>query len=246
VTHVLVVGGTRGIGRAVVRRFAGEAVAVSVIGRREPEEVRLPNVRLWPVDLAETGMLEETVTAVVESGGPLTAVVFLQRFRGEGDAWEGELAVSLTATRVIIDAATTRFAEEGSAIVVVCSNASRLVADEQSAAYHAAKAALWQLVRYYAVALGPAGIRVNAVTPGTVVKEENRAGYAADELARAVEAATPLRRPGTSEDVAAAVAFLCGPDAAFVTGHDLVVDGGLSLLWQESLVRKLARDRETT
>ena len=237
--HTLVVGGTRGIGRAVVRRFASEPdAAVSVLGRAELEESALPNVRSWSVDAADASALQAAVDEVV-AVGPLRNLVLLQRYRGDGDAWQGELDVSLSATRLILDQADRLFAGTG-AVVIVGSHAAELVAGEQPVGYHAAKAALRQMARFYAVALGPAGIRVNCVTPGAVLKEESRERYLAEPFAATIADATPLGRIGTSEDVADAVAVLCSDATSFVTGQELAVDGGLSLLWQESLIRRLA------
>jgi NAD(P)-dependent dehydrogenase (short-subunit alcohol dehydrogenase family) len=235
VTRSLVVGGTWGIGRAITRLLAADGGNVFVLGRREPAEASLPNVRHSAVDVRDTQALRTALADIVAEDAPVRNIVLLQRFRGTGDAWEGELEVSLTATKTVVETLAGHFDEEGGSIVIVCSNASRLVAPEQPVAYHVAKAALRQMARYYAVELGPTGVRVNCVTPGAVLKEES--ADAAGGWDSAVSAATPLRRLGTSDDIAAAVGFLCSDAAAFITGHDLVVDGGLSLLWQESLLR---------
>lgn len=239
--HTLVIGGTRGIGRAVVRRFVEDGDTVSVVGRTLGKS-RSPHVHHFAADLGETETFGATLDEIVRSNGRLSNLVFLQRFRGDGDEWEDELAVSLTATRFVVEHLRERFvARRGGAIVIVTSNASRLVASEQGVAYHAAKAALRQMARYYAVELGPARIRVNCVSPGTVLKDESRQFYAAQEkLQDLYRRVTPLGRMGEASEIAAVIAFLCGPDASFVTGHDLVVDGGLSLLWQESLARDAA------
>ena len=115
--------------------------------------------------------LRERLTAL----GPLTGLVFLQRFRGEGDAWVGELQTSLSATRFLIDHLAGDFRADGQgAIVVVASNAARYVACEQPVGYHVVKAGLVQLVRYYAATLGRKGIRVNAVSPCAILKEESK------------------------------------------------------------------------
>jgi NAD(P)-dependent dehydrogenase (short-subunit alcohol dehydrogenase family) len=217
---------------------------VSVLGRRRPPEAELPNVWQRSVDLRDGDSLRAALAELVAERGPLGNLVLLQRFRGHGDAWEGELEVSLSTTKTIIEATRGRFAGGGS-IVIVCSHASRLVAQEQPVGYHAAKAALRQIARYYAVELGPESIRVNCVTPGTVLKDESAAGLLTAKWSRTVVEATPLRRFGTPEDTAAAIGFLCSDAASFVTGHDLVVDGGLSLLWQESLLRALSDDQTT-
>jgi NAD(P)-dependent dehydrogenase (short-subunit alcohol dehydrogenase family) len=239
VRHTLVVGGTRGIGRCVARRFASDGHAVSILGRRKPPEADRDAVRLWQVDLADSDALTQALQEVTAVGGLLDNVIFLQRFRGEGDDWTGEFDVSLTATREIVDALAPHFAAAAS-IVIVGSHASHLVAMEQPIGYHAAKAALTQMARYLAVELGPRSIRVNVVLPGSVIKEESAKAMQAEAWSETVAKLTPLRRLGTSEDVAAAVALLCSPDAAFVTGAQLAVDGGLSLLWQESLIRAAA------
>jgi 3-oxoacyl-[acyl-carrier protein] reductase len=244
-SHSLVVGGTWGIGRTVARRFAAEGHAVSVLGRRESPEEELPGVRSWQVDVADASARAEALAAAVRENGALRNVVLLQRFRGDGDSWQGELAVSVDATKKIVEQVAGSFTREGGSIVIAGSHASHLVADEQPIGYHVAKAALRQMARYLAVQLGPRGIRVNCVTPGAVLKEETADRYREDPWSAAVENATPLRRIGTADDVADGVVLLCSPGAGFITGHELVVDGGLSLVWQESLIRAVVESERT-
>lgn len=245
--HTLVVGGTRGIGRVVARRFAADGHAVSAVGRRSPSSPAA-GVRDWPADVTDPESLGETLDEILAESGKLASLVLVQRFRGEDDPWQGELDVSVTATRGLIERLQDSFAERpNGAIAIVSSNASRLVADEQSVGYHAAKAALRQMTRYYAVALGPRGIRVNCVSPGSVLKDESSPLLRTNEpLLELYRRTTPLGRMGRPEDVADAIAFLCSPQASFITGVDLVVDGGLSLLWQESLIRAAADPTGTT
>jgi len=216
---------------------------ISVIGRRRPPEARRGNVRQYSIELTRTALLATALREIVRRDGRIDNLVFLQRFRGEGDAWQGELEVSLTATRTIIESLASQFGRRrpGGAIVIVCSNASHLVAEEQPVAYHAAKAALRQMARFYAVTLGPLGIRVNCVSPGSVLKEESREFFLQNKpLQKLFRQITPLGRMGTAEEIASVIAFLCNPASSFVTGQDIAVDGGLSLLWQESLARKAA------
>lgn len=232
--HAVVVGGTRGSGPDVVRRLAQEGYDVSVIAREAGDA---GGARMSAVDVADAARLRTSLDEVVGAAGPVSALVFLQRFRGEGDEWQQELDVSLTATKNAIEALRTSFAP-GASVVIVTSNAARLVAEEQPPGYHVAKAALVQLARYYAVVLGPSGVRVNCVTPGAVAKP----GRTGDEGILELQARiTPLRRVGTPGDVAGCVSLLCDERAAFVTGHELVADGGLSLLWQETLAREVSQ-----
>lgn len=236
--HSIVIGGTKGLGRALARRWVAAGHRVSVIGRSPAKE---RGVTGFAADLADGAQLEAALAAAIRRNGPVDRVAFCQRFRGEGDVWDGELAVSLTATRRAIEALAGKFRRKGGAIVIVGSLASTLVADEQPAGYHVAKAGLAQLVRYFAVVLGPKGIRVNGVSSAAFVKDESKAYYAAQkDLLAAYAKITPLGRLARAEELVDAVDFLASPAAAFVTGQELVVDGGLSLQLQGSLIRKLA------
>jgi len=241
--HVLVVGGTRGIGRAVVRRLAADGHVVSIIGRSQAAANDDRRVRSWSADIADLSLLKATLSEIVQAQGPLSAAVLLQRYRGGGDDWAGEIATSLTATRELVEWAGEHFEDLGSgkAIVVVSSIASGYVASEQPVSYHMAKAALSQMVRYYAVSLGRKGIRINAVCPGTIVKEESQRFYSEHpEIEALYREIVPLGRMGTSEDVADLSAFLLGPRASFLTGQNIVLDGGVSLQSHESLSRRIS------
>jgi NAD(P)-dependent dehydrogenase (short-subunit alcohol dehydrogenase family) len=242
--HTLVVGGTKGIGRAVARRLAKDGHAVSVIGRSQPaDDGDELAVKSWAADVADLPHLRTTLSDIVRAQGPLSAAVLLQRYRGGGDAWAGEIGTSLTATRELIEWAGEHFEDLGSgkAIVVVSSIASGLVASEQPVSYHVAKAAMSQMVRYYAVSLGPSGIRINAICPGTIVKDESKGFYSEHpEVEALYREIVPLGRMGTSEDVADLSAFLLSNQASFLTGQNIVLDGGVSLQSHESLSRRVS------
>lgn len=242
--HIIVIGGTKGSGRALVRLFLQKQCMVSLLGRQPSPEVKQQKERLffYPVDLCDLPAVQSALEKCVEEHGKITHLVFYQRYRGKTDDWQGEFQVSLTATKAIIEHCAQNFDGAGeNSIVVINSVANRLIHDEQPLSYHMAKAALIQMVRYYAVILGTKGIRVNSVSPATVVKEESSQSYAENKKLRELyDAITPLRRMGTSEDVANAVEFLCSQKASFITGQEILVDGGLSLVAQTSLSRRLA------
>ena len=239
--HTLAVGGTSGIGRAVVEALVEAGHKVSAIGLGTVARGWPGSVRVWDADLARTGLLPALLAEILKSNGPLQSLVFVQRYRGTGDPWQGELDVSLNATRTLIELAQDHFSpRQSNAIVIFGSIAAQLVAEEQSVGYHTVKAALRQLTRYYACCLGPKGIRVNSVSPGVILKPEAEQFYRINKpVAELYKRIAPLRRFGTAAEVASVVRFLCSKDSAFITGQDIVVDGGISLAWQASLARRL-------
>jgi len=241
--HSLIIGGTRGIGRELARMFSEEQHKVSVIGKRAPsaEDAALKRVKYWAVDLADHAALDATLREIITDGGKINNLVFLQRFKGEGDKWVGEVETSLSATRKVIESLADQFTEStDNSIVVVSSIADQFIAEGQPVGYHVSKAGLFQMVCFYAVTLGAKGIRVNCVSPGTVVKQENRDFYSKNaDLQDLFKRTVPLGRMGTALESANVIAFLCSPKASFVTGQKIVVDGGVSLVSQESLARKL-------
>jgi NAD(P)-dependent dehydrogenase (short-subunit alcohol dehydrogenase family) len=242
--HSLIIGGTKGIGRALAKVLAAGRHQVTVLGRRPPGGKIAPGVKHWSADLLEHGPLEKTLAEIVAERGPLSNLIFLQRFKGEGDNWRQEIETSLGASRFVIETLAGKFIARGDkSIVLVSSAASHLIAGEQAVGYHVAKAGLNQLARYYAVTLGKQGIRVNTVSPGTVLKEENREYYLKNtKLLALFEKHIPLGRMGTAEEVAEVISFLCSTRASFITGQNLLVDGGISLLSQETLIQQFARN----
>lgn len=232
-----------------MRLLCAKGHAVSIIGRRKPapQDKRLPNCRFIRVDLSEVKTLDRVCDELV-ARGPLDTLVFFQRSRGiVDDPWDAELAVSLSATNALIKHLHTKFARDGArSIVVVGGSVVSFVAHEQPVGYHVAKAGLYQLVRYYAATLGKERIRVNMVSPGAAIKKESERFYAEHRHLRLLnEKAIPLGRMGTSKDIAGIIDFLCSPKAGFVAGHNLVVDGGLSILWQETLAREASTLADT-
>ena len=129
---------------------------------------------------------------------------------------------------------------KNSSIVILSSNASHFVLNEQSAQYHSSRAALEGLMRYYAVMYGPKMIRCNCILPSTIIKPENEEFFLKNNNIREmIERITPLGRMGSSEDIANVIDFLCSDKSSFITGNLFYVDGGLSMVGQESIARNL-------
>ena len=236
--HAIVIGGTKGIGLATAIRLAEEWKSVSVLGRSEPAKPA-DRVRWFKADATDGAALVRALDEASAAAGAPGALVLMQRFRGDGDAWAGEIAATLAGSRAAIEWASERM-NGGGAVVAVTSIASTHIATEQPVSYHMGKAGLAHMVRYYAAALGKKGIRLNAVAPGTTVKDEAKAFYNSHpEITGLFAQIVPLGRMGTSRDVAELVAFLASSRASFITGQEIVVDGGVSILGQEALARKV-------
>ncbi|MDR3425545.1 MAG: SDR family oxidoreductase [Alphaproteobacteria bacterium] len=127
----------------------------------------------------------------------------------------------------------------GGVVINIGSIAGDFITGDLSPSYHIAKAGLRHMTRYLAALAGAHGIRVNAIIPGFIVKDEHRDRFEADDNELYRQKAVdhiPLRRVGTSDDVANAVSFLCSSESSFITGQGLVIDGGSTLWEQWSLV----------
>lgn len=234
--HVIIVGGSKGLGRELAKQYAREGVAVSVFSRTKAEQSE-PNVHHYAVDLADGVARRTALAQAIASQGQLDSLIFCQRFRGQGDPWAGELDVCLTATKDLMEGAVEHFSTAGArSIVLVGSVAGLWIAAEQGAGYHVAKAGLETLIRYYAVKWGAQGIRVNGVSPSAFIKEESKKYHEGNpQVSARMAKLTPLNRMGTAADSAAAIRFFASPQAAFITGQNLIVDGGLTLQLQTSL-----------
>ncbi len=212
---------------------------MSALARREASG--LPeSARAWSSDITDSARVRATLDDIVAASGPINHLVITQRYRGDLDDWTGEFATTLTASRTILDHVAGAFAEGDRSVAIVSSLIGRFVVSNQPLSYHVGKAGLEALIRHYAVSFGGRGIRVNGVAPCTVVKREARGYYGArPALVSMFEDIIPLGRMGTADDVAGVVGFLCDPASSFMTGQVLTVDGGMSLVLQETIARRL-------
>lgn len=228
---VVITGATGGIGRAVASRCHRDGMRVLALGRHEQRLAALP-LRTLAVDLRDRDADRRVLEALGEGprvrglvhvagaslGAPIDAV-------SDAD-WDDSLEVNVTAPMRLARALLPALRRaEGASIVHVSSPVA--IRGSRKVGYAASKAALLGLTLAMARNLGPDGIRVNAVLPGPTITGMT-ADWPADRRVR-IAAESPLGRLCRPEDVAGAVAFLLGPDSAYVTGSTLDVTGGTLL-----------------
>ena len=238
-SSVLVTGGSRGIGKAIALRFAALGAARVAIGYLRSDaaaEATAEELRaLGAVPVLVRGNISSTrVLEEVAGLGPLDALVhnaasgvIRPALETEDKHWDWTLDANAKAL-LSLARATVPAMPAGASIVGISSLGSHRVLENYTLV-GTSKAALEALVRYLAVELAERGIRVNAVSAG-VVDTGALEHFPNREAMLDLGARNPVGRLVTPEDVAAAVTFLCSPEAEMVRGQTLVVDGGYSLL----------------
>jgi cupin fold WbuC family metalloprotein len=236
--HTLIIGGTKGTGLVLAKSLAENGHVVSIAGRTNPC-LEDNNIHFWELDLENLEKIQSTIKEITSLSGLIDNLIFLQRYRGDSDKWQGEFNVSLTATKEIIE--KTEWSDsESKSIVIVGSVASKFILEEQPLSYHISKAALDQLVKYYCVKLGPIGVRVNCVIPCTFIKPESKDYYLNNaEVQEIYKNIVPLGRMLMSEDITSLISFLCSPKSSILTGQQIILDGGITSVGHEALARKL-------
>ncbi len=233
----VVTGGGSGIGAAVCRRLASEGARVAVfdIDQKAAEDVaREAGGSAWSVDVRDGDRLVQALGEVFDRYSSLSilvnnagagALALLEEYAT--DEWESLLAVNLTAAFRATQAAAPLIRRSGGGAIVNNASGSAERPTRGELPYSVAKAGIVALTRGAAQELAPE-IRVNAVSPGIIRTALTEALFTGNRLEPALSA-TPLGRAGTAEEVAEVIAFLCSDAASFITGQNIVVDGGLSL-----------------
>jgi NAD(P)-dependent dehydrogenase (short-subunit alcohol dehydrogenase family) len=229
---VLVTGASGNIGRAIARRLseAGARVALHCFRNREGANelaAELDSATVVSADLCDAGavaaMMAETGPSMLVNNAAAQPVLALADMTI--DDWRQVLATNLDGPFLVMQHAVRAWGDAGGAVVNVAS-VEGLDPAEGHAHYASSKAGLIMLSRAAALEYGPLGVRVNCVSPG-LIDRSGLAGDWPDGVARWLERA-PLGRLGTPKDVADAVLFLLSPAARWISGANLVVDGGMS------------------
>lgn len=237
----LVTGAARGIGRAIADSLAANGAKVLFTDVDVDAVVEAasqwPTCESQPLDVTRDDMVNSLIDGidrldiVVNNAGVNTIAhrVTIDEFPRE--EWDRILDVDLTGIYVVSKAAARKMLPSGAGRIINIASVAGLVPLRLQCAFTAAKAGVINLTRAMALELGPRGILVNAIAPGSILTDGTRQlFYAEDGLFRksAAEmiAHIPLGRPGTVEEVAHAALFLAAPESSYINGHCLTVDGG--------------------
>jgi glucose 1-dehydrogenase len=247
--RVLVTGAGSGIGRATCLRVARDAAARGAAAKIAAVDLAAsPGLSGVADELKKLGAQVATIHAdMATADGPGRAVDEAVKALGGLDGlvsnaginrpgalkdyrvedWDALFAVNVRATWLLAKAAHAALAASHGAIAITASM-SGSNAHANLGAYGPSKAAVIMLMRVLAQEFGRDGIRVNSVSPGMVRTGMTEPVYRNADLAKQRDALVPIGRVATPEDIADVIAFLLGPDARYVNGHDLVVDGGVA------------------
>jgi len=233
----LVTGAGSGIGAAIAECLAkdGWRLAVLDLNAEHALEVagRLPGAVALSADVAREDMVEEafgklddTPFAIVNNAG---VVRFGDLVEVPVADFQDVLSINLTGAFIVARAAARRLiAAKTGGVIVNLTSVNGVTPSKGIGAYNASKAGLAHLTRHMAQEWGPEGVRVNAVAPGFIDGGMSAPIYADPEVRALRSSGVPLRRLGTTDDVAEAVRYLVSDAASYVTGQELVVDGGLA------------------
>jgi NAD(P)-dependent dehydrogenase (short-subunit alcohol dehydrogenase family) len=244
----VVTGGSRGIGEAIARTFVAQGARVVIASRKldgvasvaasiakEHGEGRVRAVA------AHTGKEDDCVRLIAEAIAAFGKVDVLVNNAGtnphfgplvsaEGGAWDKTFDVNLKGYFWCAREVARHLSARSSAgSIINVASVAGIVASPMQGVYSMTKAAVISMTRTLAIELGPSAIRVNAIAPGFVDTKLASAILKNDDLVKVVVGRTPLGRYGTPDEIAGGALYLASDAASFLTGHTLVIDGGLTI-----------------
>ncbi len=243
----LVTGGARGLGRAQCTRLAEEGANVAVTdvlsdeGAQVMQEITSQGgtAQYWPLDVTDEAQVRKVIAEVVDTWGHLDVLVNNAGISGADkptdevtvEEWEKVQAVNVKGVFLCTKYAIPHMRDAGGGSIVNLSSIYGIVGAPDIPAYHASKGAVREMTKVDALLYASEGIRVNSIHPGfiwTPMVEEIAEGKdeTVEEFVETTAALHPVGRMGEPDDIAWGVVYLASDEAAFITGSELVIDGG--------------------
>lgn len=243
----VVTGGAGGIGRAVGAAFAQQGARVALLdldgAAAEAAAAEIGGVGIG-CDTSSEASVRAACAAVGAKLGPADVLVNNAGILRPGPLatlpiaeWNAMMAVNLTGYLICAQAFGAAMRERRSGALVHIASIAASFPQGQSGAYSPGKAGVAMLSRQLALEWGPLGVRSNAVSPGMIRTPMSEAFYQAQGVAAARANLAPLRRYGLPQDIADAVVFLASPRAGYISGQDLLVDGGVAQITMGQIPR---------
>jgi NAD(P)-dependent dehydrogenase (short-subunit alcohol dehydrogenase family) len=242
---VFITGGAGGIGSATARRLAreGASIVIADVDQAGAERVaaELPIALAVNMDVRRATDVDRAVEVTLAHFGRIDVLVnnagvntFRDRVTIDAfseDEWHRVISIDLDGLYVVSRAVLQPMVKQGSGRIINIASVIGVTAMRLQSAFVAAKAGVVHLTRSMALELGPKGILVNSLAPGSVITEGTKSlFYSEDSTFRAQMAGfmehIPLRRPAQAEEIAETILFLCEPSNSYMSGHLLMVDGG--------------------
>jgi NAD(P)-dependent dehydrogenase (short-subunit alcohol dehydrogenase family) len=238
--RAIVTGAASGIGAATAGLFASEGAQVLAVD--------LPGTKLAEVHAGQPGIVAFEANIASETAGKEITAAAIERFGGLDilvnnagtgsnalaevlpiEEWDRVFAVNIRGMFLLCRAAIPALRESGRGRIVNVASVMAERTDYGLSAYAASKAGVAGLTRTLALELGKFGITANYILPGAIYTGMTRQNFDQDHIRQVWERKSPLKRLGQGIDIARGILFLASEDGGFVTGHGLVVDGGLTL-----------------
>ncbi len=237
----IVTGAGRGIGHAIALRLAREGARVASVSRSEETSKRTADeinvgradaAKPYAVDIADPAAVQRTGAKILEDFGRVDILVNNAGVTRDGlsmrmsiEDWDTVMDTNLKGAFIFTQAVMRSMIKQRSGRIINISSIAGLTGNAGQANYSASKAGLIGLTKTLARELASRGITVNAVAPGFIVTDMT--DVLNDQIKEAILGKIPLGKFGEGDDIAAAVAFLAAPEAKYITGQVLTVDGGM-------------------
>jgi meso-butanediol dehydrogenase/(S,S)-butanediol dehydrogenase/diacetyl reductase len=238
--NVLITGAASGMGRAAAQRFASHGDRIILVDRNADllEESRhdLPGGQSHltiVMDIADRESVEAGFARATDEVGELDVAILaagIVDYHGDGplaevtdEVWERQLAVNLRGAFLTAQASYAAIAKRSTSSIVLVASIAALIGQKKLYAYSAAKSGVASLARTLAMEAGKTGVRVNAISPGAVATNMTK------DVLQYSKPLNVLGRAGQPEEIAAVLHGICAPDASFLTGANIPIDGGAAI-----------------